>query len=111
MVDVNDREARRTVGQVATLVGVSVRTLHHYDEIALVTPSARSRVGYRSYSDADVNVYTRFCCTASSASRSRRSRPSSTTRPSTHWRTCGVSARYSTSGSTVCTEWSQQSRK
>jgi DNA-binding transcriptional MerR regulator len=54
VVDVNDREARRTVGQVAALVGVSVRTLHHYDEIALVTPSARSSVGYRSYSDADV---------------------------------------------------------
>ena len=54
MVNVNDREARRTVGQVAELVGVSVRTLHHYDEIGLVPPSARSSVGYRSYSDADV---------------------------------------------------------
>ncbi|MDQ2722102.1 MAG: MerR family transcriptional regulator [Actinomycetota bacterium] len=50
----NDREARRTVGQVAELVGVSVRTLHHYDEIGLVRPGARSSVGYRSYSDADV---------------------------------------------------------
>ncbi|MEO9222975.1 MAG: MerR family transcriptional regulator, partial [Mycobacteriaceae bacterium] len=50
----NDREARRTVGRVAELVGVSVRTLHHYDEIGLVPPSARSSVGYRSYSDADV---------------------------------------------------------
>ena len=31
-----------TVGQVAGLVGVSVRTLHHWDEIGLVVPSARS---------------------------------------------------------------------
>ena len=51
---VNDSEARRTVGQVAELVGVSVRTLHHYDEIGLVRPGARSSAGYRSYSDADV---------------------------------------------------------
>ncbi len=54
MVDVNDREARRTVGQVAELVGVSVRTLHHYDEIGLFRPSARSSAGYRNYSGADV---------------------------------------------------------
>ena len=31
-----------TVGQIAGLVGISVRTLHHWDEIGLVTPSARS---------------------------------------------------------------------
>ena len=34
-----------TVGQVAGLVGVSVRTLHHWDEIGLVVPSARSWAG------------------------------------------------------------------
>jgi len=55
VVDVNGTEARRTVGQVAELVGVSVRTLHHYDEIGLVRPSARSSAGYRSYSDADLS--------------------------------------------------------
>ncbi|TWS23403.1 MerR family transcriptional regulator [Tsukamurella sputi] len=49
----NDRNPL-TVGAVARLTGVSVRTLHHYDEIALVVPSDRTRAGYRVYSDADV---------------------------------------------------------
>jgi len=52
---VNDRETRRTVGHVAALVGVSVRTLHHYDQIGLVPPSARSNAGYRMYSDHDIS--------------------------------------------------------
>lgn len=43
-----------TVGEVARTAGVSVRTLHHYDELGLVTPSARSESGYRLYSDADL---------------------------------------------------------
>ena len=43
-----------TVGQVADLFGVTVRTLHHYDEIGLLTPSERSRAGYRLYTDADL---------------------------------------------------------
>ncbi|WP_072805817.1 MerR family transcriptional regulator [Rhodococcoides yunnanense] len=42
------------VGEVARLVGISVRTLHHYDEISLVVPSGRTPKGYRSYSAADV---------------------------------------------------------
>lgn len=43
-----------TVGAVAELVGISVRTLHHWDAIGLVHPSTRSTVGYRSYTDTDV---------------------------------------------------------
>lgn len=43
-----------TVGQTAALVGVSVRTLHHWDEIGLVSPSARTWSGYRLYGPADV---------------------------------------------------------
>ncbi|WP_262379687.1 MerR family transcriptional regulator [Nonomuraea sp. PA05] len=43
-----------TVGHVARLAGVSVRTLHHYDDIGLVRPSARTPAGYRAYSPADV---------------------------------------------------------
>nr|WP_269781668.1 MerR family transcriptional regulator [Nocardia bovistercoris] len=43
-----------TVGRVAELAGVSVRTLHHYDEIGLVRPSARTAAGYRAYSASDV---------------------------------------------------------
>jgi DNA-binding transcriptional MerR regulator len=44
----------RTVSQVARLAHVTVRTLHHYDEIGLLVPSDRSRAGYRLYSDDDL---------------------------------------------------------
>jgi DNA-binding transcriptional MerR regulator len=43
-----------TVGAVAALTGVSVRTLHHYDDIGLVVPSVRTPAGYRGYTDADI---------------------------------------------------------
>ncbi|KUH94330.1 MerR family transcriptional regulator [Mycobacterium sp. IS-3022] len=43
-----------TVGAVAALTGVSVRTLHHYDHIGLVVPSVRTSAGYRGYTDADI---------------------------------------------------------
>ncbi len=43
-----------TVGTVARLAHVSVRTLHHYDELGLLEPSARSDSGYRLYTDADL---------------------------------------------------------
>jgi DNA-binding transcriptional MerR regulator len=43
-----------TVGRVARLADVTVRTLHHYDEIGLVRPSARTAAGYRAYSAGDV---------------------------------------------------------
>ena len=38
-----------TVHQLAGLAGVSVRTLHHYDQIGLLKPSARNQSGYRLY--------------------------------------------------------------
>lgn len=43
-----------TVSQVAKLSGVSVRALHHYDEIGLLNPSARTDAGYRLYGDGDL---------------------------------------------------------
>jgi MerR family transcriptional regulator, thiopeptide resistance regulator len=43
-----------TVGQVAALTHLTVRALHHYDAIGLVTPSFRSGAGYRLYSDDDL---------------------------------------------------------
>lgn len=39
------------VKEVADLVGISVRTLHHYDEIGLLSPDSISESGYRLYSD------------------------------------------------------------
>ncbi|MGP4016668.1 MerR family transcriptional regulator [Saccharopolyspora sp. 5N708] len=44
-----------SVGAAARLAGVTVRTLHHYDEIGLLVPSGRTAAGYRSYSDADLD--------------------------------------------------------
>ncbi|MFI9345444.1 MerR family transcriptional regulator [Streptomyces sp. NPDC052773] len=44
-----------SVGQVAGFAGVTVRTLHHYDDIGLLVPSERSRAGHRRYSDADLD--------------------------------------------------------
>lgn len=43
-----------TVGEVARLARVSIRALHHYDEIGLLTPSDRSEAGYRLYSAEDL---------------------------------------------------------
>ena len=44
----------KTVKQVSTLTGVSVRTLHHYDEIGLLKPSKVTEAGYRLYDDASL---------------------------------------------------------
>ncbi|WP_091949283.1 MerR family transcriptional regulator [Trujillonella endophytica] len=43
------------VGEVAALAGVTVRTLHHYDRIGLLSPSGRTASGYRRYSAADLD--------------------------------------------------------
>jgi len=43
-----------TVGRAAEIAGVTVRTLHHYDEIGLLTPGGRSSAGHRRYDDADL---------------------------------------------------------
>ncbi|MCE6966256.1 MerR family transcriptional regulator [Enterobacter sp. MW07] len=42
------------VGQLATRAGITVRTLHHYEQTGLLLPSARSAAGYRLYNLADV---------------------------------------------------------
>ena len=42
------------VGQVAAYADVTVRTLHHYDDIGLLSPSGRTGAGYRRYADDDL---------------------------------------------------------
>ncbi|WP_061289989.1 MerR family transcriptional regulator [Herbidospora cretacea] len=44
-----------SVGQVAAFAGVTVRTLHHYDEIGLLSPSERTAAGYRRYAEPDLD--------------------------------------------------------
>jgi DNA-binding transcriptional MerR regulator len=43
-----------SVSQIGRLAGVSVRTLHHYDQIGLLAPARRSGAGYRRYDDDDL---------------------------------------------------------
>ncbi|MDH6590452.1 DNA-binding transcriptional MerR regulator [Variovorax sp. TBS-050B] len=45
---------RIKVGDLARSTGLTVRTLHHYDEIGLLKPSGRSDAGYRLYAEGDV---------------------------------------------------------
>lgn len=41
----------KTVNEVSKLTRVSVRTLHHYDEIGLLKPTSTTEAGYRLYDD------------------------------------------------------------
>jgi len=41
----------KTVHEVSKLAGISVRTLHHYDDIGLLTPTTTTEAGYRLYDD------------------------------------------------------------
>ena len=42
------------IGELAKRTGLTVRTLHHYDDIGLLSPSARSDAGYRLYNETDI---------------------------------------------------------
>ena len=42
------------IKKVSELSGVSVRTLHHYDEIGLLSPQKKEN-GYRYYSEEDIS--------------------------------------------------------
>jgi DNA-binding transcriptional MerR regulator len=53
-VELMQRAAEFTVGEVARLASVTVRTLHHYHEIGLLTPSLRTSAGYRQYDESDL---------------------------------------------------------
>ncbi len=43
------------IGDVATETSLSIKTIRHYDEVGLVSPSARSTGGFRLYTSADVD--------------------------------------------------------
>ena len=40
-----------TVKEISDITGISVRTLHYYDEIGLLVPTGKSEAGYRLYDD------------------------------------------------------------
>jgi MerR family transcriptional regulator, thiopeptide resistance regulator len=49
------------VGELAAATGLTVRTLHHYDAIGLLSPSGRTGAGYRLYGPGDVARLYRIC--------------------------------------------------
>ncbi|EEM03389.1 Transcriptional activator tipA [Bacillus pseudomycoides] len=51
-----DETMTMRVKEVADLVGISVRTLHHYDEIGLLTPDETTESGYRLYSNENLET-------------------------------------------------------
>ncbi|MDZ7676059.1 MAG: MerR family transcriptional regulator [Acidimicrobiales bacterium] len=42
------------IGEVATQVGLSLRTIRHYEEVDLAPPSGRTSGGFRLYTDDDI---------------------------------------------------------
>ncbi|MGH2776460.1 MAG: MerR family transcriptional regulator [Actinomycetota bacterium] len=50
----DESKSRWKIGELAKATGLTVRTLHYYDEIELLRPSVRSEAGHRIYTDADV---------------------------------------------------------
>jgi len=51
---VTREQGHYTVGEVARAAHVTVRTLHHYHQLGLVAPAARSNSGYRLYTVDDL---------------------------------------------------------
>jgi DNA-binding transcriptional MerR regulator len=47
-------ERQMQIGEVAERTGLSLRTIRHYEDAGLVIPSARSKGGFRLYTEADV---------------------------------------------------------
>lgn len=50
----DDQPSALKIGDLARRAGLTVRALHHYDSIGLLTPSARDSAGYRLYNRADI---------------------------------------------------------
>jgi MerR family transcriptional regulator, thiopeptide resistance regulator len=57
----SESQTGRKIGTLAEATGLTVRTLHHYEEIGLLVASGRTEAGHRLYSDADVERLYRVC--------------------------------------------------
>lgn len=53
-VDTTEKSTTCKVGELAEVTGLTVRTLHYYEEIGLLVSSARSEGGHRLYGAAEV---------------------------------------------------------
>lgn len=54
------KEQRYRVGELARRTGLTVRTLHHYDEIGLLSPKRRTASGHRLYGSQDLGTLSRI---------------------------------------------------
>ena len=54
MTETNAPTGHWSIGELATACGVTVRALHHYDEIGLLSASRRTASGHRRYTGQDV---------------------------------------------------------
>ncbi|MEW9531134.1 MerR family transcriptional regulator [Microbispora sp. NPDC049125] len=54
MIGTDDTGRRWSIGELAQASGVTVRALHHYDEIGLLTPGERTASGHRRYTERDL---------------------------------------------------------
>ncbi|MCQ8193817.1 MerR family transcriptional regulator [Streptomyces sp. RCU064] len=54
MIGSDTAERRWSIGELARATGVTVRALHHYDEIGLLRASERTASGHRRYTAADL---------------------------------------------------------
>jgi len=50
----SDEEQMHQIGEAADVVGLSLRTIRHYEEVGLVPPSGRTTGGFRLYTDTDI---------------------------------------------------------
>jgi DNA-binding transcriptional MerR regulator len=48
-------EPTMQIGEVAERIGLSLRTIRYYEEVGLITPSARSQGGFRLYTERDAS--------------------------------------------------------
>ncbi|WP_324275420.1 MerR family transcriptional regulator [Blastococcus brunescens] len=99
------------VGQVAALAGITVRTLHHYDRIGLLSPSGRTSAGYRQYAPADLDRLHQVLLYRELGFPSTRSRPCWTTGPPTPPSTCAGSTGCSGTGWSGRRRWSRPWRR
>ena len=65
----------KTVHEVSKISGVSVRTLHYYDSIGLLSPSAVTSAGYRLYDDSSLAKLQSILFSASWNFRSGKLKP------------------------------------
>jgi MerR family transcriptional regulator, copper efflux regulator len=49
-----ERRGLHHIGEVAEIVGLSLRTIRHYEEVGVVPPTGRTDGGFRLYSDDDI---------------------------------------------------------